>query len=99
MKTPVVPSKLATYMAAARPVIASLNPESDACALVREAGCGLVVPPGEAAAMAGAIRSLLEQPQHAAELGTRGRAYALAHLARPVCTAQYDALLRQMARG
>ncbi|HSC76938.1 MAG TPA: glycosyltransferase family 4 protein [Candidatus Acidoferrales bacterium] len=99
MKTPVVPSKLATYMAAARPVVASLNPESDACTLVREAGCGLLVAPGDAAAMASAIRSLLEQPQNAAELGARGRAYALAHLARPVCTAQYDALLRRMARG
>ncbi len=99
MKTPVVPSKLATYMAAGRPVIASLNPESDACELVREAGCGLLVPPGDSAAMAAAIRRLLEQPQHAAELGARGRAYALAHLARPVCTAQYEALLRQTARG
>ncbi len=97
MKTPVVPSKLATYMAAARPVIASLNPESDACALVREADCGLLVPPGDAAAMAAAIRRLFEQPQHAAELGARGRAYALAHLARPICTAQCESLLRAAA--
>ncbi len=98
MKTPVVPSKLATYMAAGRPVIAGLNPESDACALVREAGCGLLVPPGDAAAMASAIRSLLEQPPHAAELGARGHAYARAHLSRAVCTAQYVALLTAVAR-
>jgi len=99
MKTPVVPSKLATYMAAARPVIASLNPESDACALVREADCGLLVPPGDSAAMAAAIRRLFEQPQYAADLGARGRAYALAHLARPICTAQYESLLQQVSRG
>ena len=98
MKTPVVPSKLATYMAAARPVIASLNPESDACALVRDAGCGLLVPPGDAAAMAAAVRRLFNEPQHAADLGARGRAYALAHLARSVCTAQYEALLQRVAR-
>ena len=99
MKTPVVPSKLATYMAAGRPVIASLNPESDACALVREADCGVLVRPGDAVAMAAAIRQLFAQPQQAAELGARGRAYARAHLARAVCTAQYEALLQKTTRG
>ncbi len=99
MKTPVVPSKLATYMAAARPVVAALNSESDACALVREAGCGVLVPPGDAAAMASAIRSLVEQPQQAAELGARGRDYARAHLARAVCTGQYESLLMTSHEG
>jgi glycosyltransferase involved in cell wall biosynthesis len=98
MKTPVVPSKLATYLAAARPVIAGLNPESDACALIREADCGVLVPPGEAEGLAAAVRRLLENPQQAADLGARGRAYARAHLARRVCTAQYEQLLQQVAR-
>jgi glycosyltransferase involved in cell wall biosynthesis len=98
MKTPVVPSKLATYMAAARPAIASLNPESDACALIREADCGLLVPPGDAEALAVAVRRLLEHPQQAADLGARGRDFARAHLARPVCTAQYESLLARCAR-
>ncbi|MGH9789112.1 MAG: glycosyltransferase family 4 protein [Candidatus Acidiferrales bacterium] len=98
MKTPVVPSKLATYMAAARPVLASLNPESDACALIRQADCGLLVPPGDAEALAGAVRRLLEHPQQAADLGARGREYARAHLARPACIAQYEELLHKVLR-
>lgn len=98
MKTPVVPSKLATYMAAARPVIASLNPESDACALIRQADCGLLVSPGDAGALAAAVRRLLGNPQQAAELGARGREFARAHLARPACVAQYEALLSRYAR-
>jgi len=98
MKTPVVPSKLATYLAAARPVVASLNPESDACALIREADGGVLVPPGDAEALAVAVRRLLEHPQQAADLGARGRAFARAHLARPICTAQYEALLSRCAR-
>lgn len=99
MKTPVVPSKLATYMAAARPVIASLNPESDACALIRQADCGLLVPPGDTVALATAVRRLLEHPQQAADLGARGRDYARAHFARPVCIAEYEALLSRCARA
>ncbi len=97
MKTPVVPSKLATYMAAARPVIASLNSESDACALIRQADCGLLVPPGDPDRLAAAVRGLLEHPQQAADLGARGREYARAHLARPIGTARYEALLRTVA--
>ncbi|MGH8699185.1 MAG: glycosyltransferase family 4 protein, partial [Burkholderiales bacterium] len=98
MKTPVVPSKLATYMAAARPVLASLNPESDACALIRQADCGLLVPPGDAGALAAAVRRLIEHPQQAADLGARGRDYARAHLARSVCLSQYEALLSRCAQ-
>jgi len=98
MKTPVVPSKLATYMAAARPVIASLNPESDACALIRQADCGLLVPPGDPDGLAAAVRRLLAHPQQAADLGARGRDYASSHLARPVCIEQYEALLLRCAR-
>lgn len=98
MKTPVVPSKLATYMAAARPVLASLNPESDACALIRRADCGLLVPPGDAEALAAAVRRLLEHPQQAADLGARGRAFARSRLARPVCIAQYECLLGEVGQ-
>lgn len=99
MKTPVVPSKLPTYMASARPVIASLNPESDACDLVRRADCGLLVPPGRPEAMAAAIRLLLDDPARAAALGARGRQYALDHLARSACVPQYEKLLADCCRA
>ena len=93
MKTPVVPSKLPTYMASARPVIASLNQESDACGIVRQADCGLLVPPGRPAEMAAAIRTLLKDPARAATLGARGRRYALEHFSRAACVDKYEKLL------
>lgn len=98
MKTPVVPSKLPTYMASARPVIVSVNPESDAGALVRQADCGLLVPPGDPEALAAAIRSLLNDPARAAALGANGRRYALAHLSRRACIGQIERLLTACAR-
>jgi len=99
MKTPVVPSKLPTYMASARPVIVSVNPESDAAALVRAADCGLLVPPGEPEAMAAGIRALLNDPARAAALGARGREYALQHLSRRPCIDEVERLLAACAAG
>jgi len=99
MKTPVVPSKLPTYMASARPVIVSVNPESDAGALVRAADCGLLVPPGDPEAMAAAIRQLHNDPARAAALGANGRRYAAAHLSRAACVHQIERLLADCCRA
>jgi len=95
MKTPVVPSKLLTYMACGRPVILSLPGESDACAIVREADCGLLVRPGDAGALAAAIRTLLADPAHADRLGAAGRRYAVEHFQRSARVTEYEALLRR----
>ena len=94
MKTPVVPSKLLTYMACGRPVILSLPGESDACAIVREADCGLLVRPGDAGALAAAIRTLLADPAHADRLGAAGRRYAVEHFQRSARVTEYEALLK-----
>ncbi len=93
MKTPVVPSKLLTYMACGRPVILSLPEESDARAIVREADCGLLVRPGDAGALAAAIRTLLADPAHADRLGAAGRRYAVEHFERSTCVARWEGLL------
>ena len=58
-------------MTAGRPVVAT-----DAGALgqtVRESGCGVVVPPGDEAALADALADLLGDPERAARLGAAGR--------------------------
>ena len=99
MKTPVVPSKLPTYMASARPVIVSVNPESDAGALVRAADCGLLVPPGDPDAMAAALRQLAGDPARAAALGASGREYAVAHLSRCPCIDEIEKLLSASAKS
>ena len=99
MKTPVVPSKLPTYMASARPVIVGVNPESDAGALVRQADCGLLVPPGDPEAMAAAVRQLAGDSACGAALGANGRRYAAAHLSRAACVHQIERLLADCCRA
>jgi glycosyltransferase involved in cell wall biosynthesis len=60
-------------------VVASDLPRT--AALVRSAGCGLLVPPADATAHAAALRRLLEDPEEAARLGAAGRRAYLEGLA------------------
>jgi hypothetical protein len=67
-----VPTKLVEAMAAARPVVASDLGRMGA--MVRAAGCGIVVPPDDPAAHAEALSHLLTHPAEARTMGDAGRA-------------------------
>jgi colanic acid biosynthesis glycosyl transferase WcaI len=72
-----LPTKLLEVMAAARPVVLAGRGESSA--LVQAAGAGVVVAPGDAAALAAAFAALRAQPGRVARLGAAGRAYVERH--------------------
>lgn len=94
LRTPVVPSKLLSIMAAGRPVVASLPAESDARRMIAEAGSGLVVDAGDEKALAAAIGRLAADPGLGREMGRRGRAYAEANLSREYCTGQMESVMK-----
>lgn len=71
----ITPIKLFEYMLAGLAVVASDFGVMGR--IVRETGCGVLVPPGDPQALAGAIGSLLEHPDRAAAMGARGRAAVL----------------------
>ena len=69
------PFKLSAYLAAGRPIVATAV--SDQPRVIAEAGCGVIIPPDDPAALAEALRRLAALP--AAErlaLGRRARAFA-----------------------
>lgn len=68
------PSKIVTYFAAARPIIASVNPESEVAQITRESGAGKVVAAEDAEGLLAAIRELREHDLE--ELGRSGFEYA-----------------------
>lgn len=93
----VVPSKLLSYMAAGRPVVAAVNAGSEAARCIGRAGCGLVVEPENPAALAKAIRLFYEDRSLADSLGTQGRLFAEQHFAREHVLPRYENLFLSCA--
>ncbi len=73
----IAPNKLMDYMMAGCAVLHSVDAGNDP---VADAGCGLSVPPGDAAAVADGLTQLATLPSaERRAMGERGRAYVLAH--------------------
>ena len=92
-----VPSKVYRIMASRGVVLAATDAASDLARLVNDAGCGYVVPQDDPAAIAAAIRHAFAERAGLAARGEAGRVHMVTRYARPVVTAQYDALVRQLA--
>jgi colanic acid biosynthesis glycosyl transferase WcaI len=75
-----VPSKIYEAMAAGLPIV--LAAEGEAAHIVKEAKAGIVVPPGDAQAIASALRELVQAPHKRTEMGKAGRLAALNHFNR-----------------
>lgn len=95
----VLPSKLLTYMAAERPVIAAVHPESTTADLVRRASCGVVTAAGQPAALAASIRYMAAASKVSIDLsgmGRRGRRYVAEHFERVSILKKWDDLLADL---
>jgi colanic acid biosynthesis glycosyl transferase WcaI len=88
-----LPSKILGYLAAGRPVIASVAAESDTAELIRVAGCGRVAKCMDPAELADAIVTLADSASACEEYGRCGRAYFERVFDRPVCVGAYERIL------
>jgi len=79
VRTPVVPSKILSIMAAGRPVLASLPLDGDAPELIAAAQCGISIPPGNPRAMARAILEFYRDAGARERMGVQGREYVVRH--------------------
>jgi colanic acid biosynthesis glycosyl transferase WcaI len=80
VKTPVVPSKILSMMAAARPVLASLPLEGDAPKLIEESGCGMCIGPENPIQLAEKIVYLAGNKDICRKFGEQGRDYVVRNL-------------------
>lgn len=90
-----VPSKTYSIMAAARPVVASIDPDTAVPRLLAAADAGRAVPPDDLAALVDAVRWMIEHPEEAAEMGERGRRYVERHASPASVGAAYHRLLSE----
>jgi colanic acid biosynthesis glycosyl transferase WcaI len=83
-----MPSKLTSYFAAGRPVLAATSPRSAAAHEISVSGAGTVVEPGNPQTLLEALRSLIGQPSFD-ELGQRGQDYARERLSEEAALDSY----------
>jgi colanic acid biosynthesis glycosyl transferase WcaI len=88
----VMPSKLTGMLASGRAVVATAHPDTELGRVVAQ-HCGLVVPPEDAAALAGAIRTLAAHPAERTRMGLAGRMYAEKELSRDTILARFESHL------
>jgi glycosyltransferase involved in cell wall biosynthesis len=86
-----LPSKIATYLASGRPVVASIDSATPAAELLRRSGASLIVEPESPHALASAMKQLGEDPDLRAELGSRARVFAESTLSKQSALARLEA--------
>jgi colanic acid biosynthesis glycosyl transferase WcaI len=95
----VMPSKLLGMAASGRPVIATVNPDTEIANTLAGfgAGFGIVTPPGDASALAAAIECLAGNPIERLRLGSAARQYAVDHLSREKILLRFEIELIQLS--
>jgi colanic acid biosynthesis glycosyl transferase WcaI len=94
----VIPSKLLTYMAAGRAVLAAVSERSETARHVRRANCGVVAPAENPRALVDAACALRSAPAFCQRLGKNGRAYAEANFTKNSVLQRYDEFFAQFGR-
>jgi colanic acid biosynthesis glycosyl transferase WcaI len=94
-----IPSKILGYMAAARPVIAAVDDDSETALFITNAGAGLVTKPEDPVALAAAILALRDDRPRARALGLAGRFHLEATQSKHQILERYRALFVQLLSG
>ncbi|MBW3569604.1 MAG: glycosyltransferase family 4 protein [Gemmatimonadetes bacterium] len=93
-----IPSKVQSYMACARPIIAALDGEG--ARVVEESGAGLACPASDPDALADRVRTLAALPAaERARMGERGRAYFLEHFEREMLLDRLNGWMEELVNG
>lgn len=94
VKDAVIPSKLLTYMAAGKPVLAAVNATSQGAEILREADGGALVEPEDPEALIRGVEALRNTPPEAlAAMGARNRRYAEDHFDQEKILAEHEAFI------
>lgn len=100
VKDTVIPSKLLTYMAAGRPVLAAVNPDSQAAQLLRKSEGGVLIAPDDPDALSEGARQLSSvAPETLVTFGARNRAYAERHFDQRRIVAAHETFILETIGG
>lgn len=91
-----VPSKVLGYMAAARPIVASVDCDSETALTISAAKCGRVVEPGSGEKLAEAILKFKGDSELSRTLASNGRLFLERHYSRQDIVDQYSMFFEQI---
>lgn len=87
-----MPVKLLNYLAAARPVVSFAGSAPG----IEPGDAAMIAPDADVAAFADGLRSLIDEPDKARELGVRGRAHVAQRYRWPAAAATLEAIYRDL---
>jgi len=91
-----VPSKTYSILAAARPVVASIDAGTAVPSILEDSGAGVSVPPDDLDAFVDALEKMLDEPTEAAAMGARGREWVEREASPGAVGDAYDDLIRAL---
>ena len=92
-----LPSKLTSYCAAARPILAAVSSDGATSEALARSGAGILAPPGNPSALNDAALTLINDADRAAELGENGRNFAKEHFGEQTAIQRYETWIRKLA--
>jgi len=93
-----LPSKLITYCAAGKPVIAAVHPDSDTAHFIQASGGGVVCEPENTGILRSEILQLAKNQTYRSELGGNGRKYIELNYNRKKILADYRQYIHEIIR-
>jgi glycosyltransferase involved in cell wall biosynthesis len=90
-----IPSKTWSIMLAEKPVLASFDLDSELCSIIKEANCGMCVPPDDPESLKNAIIHLYNNQELRNKMGRNGRDFVINNLSRCKSTSKYIQVINQ----
>ncbi len=87
-----MPSKIPLLLASGRPIVGSVPDTGTAAKAIKQSGGGIVVQPESPESLANAVQNLYENPVLAAQLGDKGRKFAVKNYAFEQALDSYEQL-------
>jgi colanic acid biosynthesis glycosyl transferase WcaI len=94
-----VPSKTYSILAAGRPLLASVDPNSEVARLVQREGCGVAVPPEDAESLTKAIRRLIQSPEAMRTMGQAARRFVEDWVSPSAVAQAYEELFEELGES